>query len=130
MGVHLTITSRSSATSNPFFGGIYWDGITTLPPVTKMDMLESRNAIVKHGSVDRNIFIKKYISMAKLFGRSRMTVNGEKDYAAGVGADPVTCGQIIMFGQAENESTSVDLVFDIVLDYFTEFNNPYPVSSS
>lgn len=118
---NVVIVSRSSATV-PFYGGIYWHGGTVNPPTTKNGVCESNTAICKHGTSEKPIRISKYFKIAEIFGRSDATVRGDRDFSAGVGADPTIQAIVSVFGQAEDEATSIDLTFNVTIEFYCEFN--------
>lgn len=126
----VVISSRSAFV--PFYGGIYWHGSTTVGPITKNGMRESKNAITKfsQGSSDASIRVKKYLSMAQIFGRSKVNVQADRDYSAGVGASPAIPCQVTFFAQADDETTSLNVTFNVKLTYYTEFNTPQNIPQS
>lgn len=94
------------------------------------DILEDRQTIQKLVTSDRPLRIKSYLSMAKIFSRSKKDYQAERDYGAGVGANPTKHGTINVFWQNLDGVTSTAFTIRVRLTYFCEFFQAVNVSQS
>lgn len=130
--VKLTATIICTTGNQGFVAGISWQGSTSGHPTDIAGLFESSRAISRVGSHEKGpITISKYFPIEKIYGRSSITIRGEKDYAAGVGANPdAVNGAINIHFHNIDGDTSTDFKVLYTLRYYCEFNNPVFLSGS
>lgn len=123
------IVSTKTANIN-YIAGLSYHGSMAQTPSDLTELRESSRCKSITRNSSRVAYLKWYLPMTKIFGRSKATLNGEKGYSAGFGANPdVTAGVSLHFQNLDG-ATSTDFVVNIRLTYFSEFNNPILVGES
>lgn len=78
-----------------------------------------------------NTTISRYLPMTRVFNRSKATMNGEKNYASGIGASPSLLGAVNILVQGIDASTQqIDFNTYTTVCFYSEFNSPAYLSSS
>jgi len=120
-----------TTTSNVIYiCGIGYHGSLAQTPSDITELKESKACKSRIARSEKITTLTWYLPMTKIFGRSKATIQGEKDYAAGFGANPNVVGGLFTCIQNIDETTSTDFKVMYELTYLCELNNTVLVSES
>lgn len=110
--------------------GIGYHGSLANYPSNITELKENKANKSRIAHSDKVTTLTWYLPMTKIFGRSKATIQGEKEYSAGMGANPTTVGGLYTCIHNLDENTSTDFKVMYEITYLCELNNPVMVSES
>lgn len=102
---------------------------STSVPTDITGIMETPDMFYKTTNVDGRLYMKKYVSMAKLFGKRKGVINNDLDYSAALNADPVVNGYISII-QGSMNGSEINHACRVKLTYYVEFSDPLLLTQS
>lgn len=129
-GVKIDLTASIEGTATTGVIGMSYHDSSALNINNINDLYESRSAIHKVFDSSTPGRINQYLSIAKIMGISKTSLNAEKDYSAGIGANPVKSGYINCYYINIDENTATTWHIRARLTFFCEFKSPTDIGPS
>lgn len=124
-----TTSGSGTLAGQSSFISIYPHKSTTVPTST-VEVFESPDT--KHRTFDATnpVYIKKYISCARVFGQRKSVYNTDVDYQALFGANPTNVAYVTVQVCNVDQSTSTGFFLRVKLTYYVELNDPLQLGQS
>lgn len=122
-GVKVEVWLENNSDYSQSIVAIYAHKSTTYPPdITSI--IENPDCKYRFTNDDKGMYMKRYISMASVFGKRKSVVNMDKDYASNFGSNPTTEGYITIIHANGAGAGDIAYLLRAKLTYYVELSEP------
>jgi len=103
---------------------------STATPADIIGLMESPDVKYRMVTDDKSVYLKKYVSMTKVFGVRKSVYSSDVDYSADIGSNPTKEAYISVMMQCIDGTTSCGFNSRMKLTYYVELCDPLQLTQS